>query len=94
MCEKEGCGEGGKKGMMVYRVRLFRVQDFKMLFPLLPRHPPHPPYPRSLLLSCWLYKSLHFALSKVRPVDFLPGSIITGLQWRFSRALSLANAAR
>lgn len=50
VCEREGCGEGDKKGVMVYRVRLFRVQcclkcfqDFRMLFPLLPRlFPPIP----------------------------------------------------
>lgn len=52
MCEKEGCGEGGKKGMMVYRVKLFRVQDFKILFPLLPRHPP--PIPHTPVLSYFL----------------------------------------
>lgn len=47
--EREGCGEGDKKGMMVYRVRLFRVQCclkcfqyFKMLFPLFAKTFPPP----------------------------------------------------
>lgn len=63
-----------------------------MLFPLLPSLF-SPNIPSSLLLSCWLYKSLHFALSKVHPAYVLSGSIITGLQWSFGTALSLANAA-
>lgn len=85
---------------MVYRVRLFRVQcclkcfqGFKMLFPLLPRL--FPPIPScSLILSCWLYKSLHFALSKVHMVYFLSGWVITGLQGSFATALNLVSAAR
>ena len=64
--ERKGWGEGDKKGVMVYRVRLFRVQcclkcfqDLKMLFPLLLRLFP-PNTPCSLILSCWMHRSLHF----------------------------------
>lgn len=44
-------------------------QDFSPLIPSV-----------TLILSCWLYKSLHFALSKVHPIRSLSGWFITGLQ--------------